>query len=96
MQKQTRTQFEAGRTYFVNTRTTGLKTAFRVVAVHDRVAHIEMRDGTVKSRPIQRYCIADGREVDVLVFNEYGRFSWADQPADEVFGEEWVAVFWDE
>lgn len=96
MQNATPTQFEAGRTYFVNTQNTGLKVAYRVVAVQDRTATIEMRDGTIKSRPIQRYAIADGRGVDVLVFNEFGRFSWADQPADEVFGEEWVAVFWDE
>jgi|11BtaG_2_1085332.scaffolds.fasta_scaffold00012_72 hypothetical protein len=98
MQEATRTRFEAGRTYFVNTRTTGLKTAFRVVAVHDdlNLATIEMQDGTVQRRPIQRHGIADGRVVDVLAFNEYNRLSWSDQPADEVFGEEWVAVFWDE
>ena len=96
MQKHTLTQFEADRTYFVNTRTTGLKTAYRVLASDGRVAHIEMQDRTVKTRPIQRYTISEGRMVEVLVFNEYGRFSWSDQPADEVFGEEWVAVFWDE
>ena len=26
----------------------------------------------------------------MVMISEYGRFSWADQPADEVFGEEWV------
>tara|TARA_R110001592_G_scaffold210521_3_gene462139 strand:- start:46033 stop:46362 length:330 start_codon:yes stop_codon:yes gene_type:complete len=93
-------QFSNGETYFCVVRDSSTFYSFKVTAVvrttaEDRnIAYDEVKcfDGkTSQWLKIQTHTRADGVRVEFVQF-PHTRPSWADQTAENVFGEEWVAV----
>ncbi len=93
-------QFNTGLTYFGVEKDSSTFYTFKVTAVvrttaEDRnIAYDEVKcfDGkTSQWMKIQTHTRADGVRVEYVQFH-HTRICWGDQTAEDIFGEEWVAV----
>ncbi len=97
----TQAQFETGKTYFATLKNSGntfytykVQAVVRTCAEDRNIAYDEVKcfDGkTSQWMKIQTRTLADGSRVEYIQFHNTN-MSMADQTAERIFGEEWVAV----
>ena len=88
--------FEQNEVYFATVTGGGTKYAFQVVTLADTDGFMVIKDSN-GLHTVQQYTRPQSQAATIHG-NLHGydgntRFAWADQPASEVFGPEWVACF---